>query len=81
MLLLPCNHYDLTNVAARSPVELSIELTMPLKFCPTNSERSSGPVYRCGISRLARISLASSAHASNARDSDKTRVLSQSKRM
>lgn len=53
---------------------------MPRKFCPTNSERSWGPVYRSLMPRASRISLARSAHASKARDSESTSVLSQSKR-
>ena len=54
---------------------------MPRKFWPTNVASSCGPVKRSEIPWASRISLASSAQASKARDSERTRVLSQSKRI
>lgn len=53
---------------------------MPRKFWPTNSTMSDSPVKRCSMLRLLQISLMRSAHASKASSSERTSVLSQSKR-
>jgi hypothetical protein len=56
---------------------------MPRKFWPTNSTMSDSPVkgWSSGIFLVAAISLIRSAHPSKASSSDRTRVLSQSRRM
>lgn len=56
---------------------------MPRKFWPTNSVMREGPVkgWGRGTDLVVAISLIRSAQPSKARSSDRTRVLSQSRRM
>lgn len=53
---------------------------MPRKFWPTNSLMRDSPVKRWSTLCFSQISLMSSAQASKASSSERTRVLSQSKR-